>query len=490
VRRYERRLFRYVLAINYGAVGGLTIYMWLALRIYPNVKPRDQIIFEFARLAIPLLILATAVGAAISRRTVRRVLNWLPAGREPTEVERTLTFSLPRRTATLGTVLWIVCGTALLFYMVFVVHGVPRPLVVKAWGALVVSPLVPWSMSYVLCDRALRPVYALAITSNAQNARRTIGIVGRLVLAWIATSAVPVTTVLLVLFGLDEAHLARAAPAMFAALIASSLGGAVVAVFWGHTLVEPINAVRRGLRAVAQGDLDVQLPVADTNELGELELGFNSMVAGLRERERIRDLFGRHVGPEIVRRAVGGNIALGGERRSVTAMFVDVIGSTALTQSRRPEDVVVILNAFFDAVVRCVSAEGGLVNKFQGDGALCIFGAPDDLVSHAASALRAAQSLRSELLSVDEDVDAGIGISSGEVVAGNVGAADRYEYTIIGDAVNEAARLTDHAKTMRSRVLVSESTVKLAGSEAELWSPVGTIELRGRAGATVAYELA
>src|SRR5207245_5715804 len=121
-----------------------------------------------------------------------------------------------------------------------------------------------------------------------------------------------------------------------------------------------------------------------------------------------------------------------------TALFVALIGSTSLAQSRAPEDVVAILNALFTAVVSAVGAEAGWVNKFEGDGALCIFGAPDAQPDHAARALRAARSLHAELAQLD-DVDVGIGVSTGLVVAGNVGAEQRYEYTVIGDPVNEAA---------------------------------------------------
>ena len=170
-------------------------------------------------------------------------------------------------------------------------------------------------------------------------------------------------------------------------------------------------------------------------------------------------------------------------------MFVDVIGSTKLAQSRLPQDVVAQLNEFFGAVVRCVEAEGGLVNQFQGDGVLCIFGAPNDAADHAARALRAARRLR-ELVETEwpGGLDAAIGISSGKVVAGNVGGPSRYEYTVIGDSTNEAARLTERAKTMISRALASKATVDIAGSESGHWEEVGALALRGRSEPTVAYE--
>ena len=133
-----------------------------------------------------------------------------------------------------------------------------------------------------------------------------------------------------------------------------------------------------------------------------------------------------------------------------------------------------------------MGAEGGWVNKFEGDGALCVFGAPDAQPDHAARALRSARSLRATLAQLD-DVDVGIGVSAGIVVAGNVGAEQRYEYTVIGDPVNEAARLTDEAKRHASRVLASESAVRSAGDEASHWSCAGSVLLRGRSAPTTVY---
>jgi adenylate cyclase len=195
------------------------------------------------------------------------------------------------------------------------------------------------------------------------------------------------------------------------------------------------------------------------------------------------------VGAEVARRALADEFALGGELREATTMFVDVIASTQLAQTRLPQDVVTQLNTFFDAVIRCVEAEGGFVNQFQGDGVLCIFGAPEDQPDHAARALRAARSLRKE---IDTErpggLDAAIGLSSGKVVAGNVGGINRYEYTVVGDSTNEASRLTERAKPMTSRTLASSTTVELSGEEAENWEEVGTLPMRGRAEPSLAYE--
>jgi adenylate cyclase len=171
-------------------------------------------------------------------------------------------------------------------------------------------------------------------------------------------------------------------------------------------------------------------------------------------------------------------------------LFVDLIGSTALAQQQPPAEVVATLNALFGAVVRVVGAEGGWVNKFEGDGCLCVFGAPAPQPDHAARALRAARVLHCELVDLagrHPGLDAGIGVSSGPVVAGNVGTEERYEYTVIGDPVNEAARLVEEAKLQPMRVLASQASVERAGDEGRSWSKVGELTLRGRSAPTCAY---
>jgi adenylate cyclase len=164
-------------------------------------------------------------------------------------------------------------------------------------------------------------------------------------------------------------------------------------------------------------------------------------------------------------------------------LFVDLIGSTAMAQRLAPEAVVSVLNDVFGAVVRSTTAQGGWVNKFEGDAALCVFGPPASTTNHAAAALRAARTLRTELtaLSVHHPgLDAGIGVSTGQVIAGNVGAEDRFEYTVIGDPVNEAARLTEQAKSVEGRVLASSAAVAIASEEGANWRTHSPMALRGR----------
>jgi adenylate cyclase len=162
-------------------------------------------------------------------------------------------------------------------------------------------------------------------------------------------------------------------------------------------------------------------------------------------------------------------------------LFTDVVGSTSIAAERPPEEVVELLNRFFAVVVEVVRNHGGWVNKFEGDAALAVFGAPTKLDDAASAALAAGRELAERLSEEVEGLDAAIGVSAGEAVAGNIGEESRFEYTVIGDPVNEAARLTELAKEKEKRLLASGSIVDQAGEhEARQWELDGSTKLRGR----------
>jgi adenylate cyclase len=317
---------------------------------------------------------------------------------------------------------------------------------------------------------------------------RTPGIRLRLLLTWSVGSGVPLLAMALVLF-LDGNEIPAYALAMLA--LVGLAAGFIATVASARSLAEPLDDLRNALARVRGGDLDVGLVVDDGGEVGEVQAGFNRMVDGLRERRQIQDLFGRHVGHAVATQALERGTGLRGEEADASVVFVDLLGSTAMAEVMPPDAVVGTLNDFFGVVVRVVDGEGGWVNKFEGDGALCIFGVPGDQPDHADRALRAARLVHlavAGLAATHPGLSAGIGVSSGRVVAGNVGTEARYEYTIIGPAVNEAARLTDVAKGREVTVLASAETVRRADAEAERWQDVGSTTLRGRTAPTAIFE--
>ena len=210
---------------------------------------------------------------------------------------------------------------------------------------------------------------------------------------------------------------------------------------------------------VEAGSIDTVVGVYEKSEIGLLQSGFNRMVTGIAERDRLRDLFGRHVGADVARRAIEEGTSLSGDVRDAAILFIDLVGSTTLAASRPPQEVAQVLNDFFHIVVSAVDDHRGLINKFQGDAALAIFGAPLASDGAASAALATARRLRDQLRRLPM-VDFGIRrVSAGPVFAGNIGAENRYEYTVVGDAVNEAARLADFAKTLDQRIVCSAAAM-------------------------------
>ncbi|MGH2805210.1 MAG: adenylate/guanylate cyclase domain-containing protein, partial [Thermoleophilaceae bacterium] len=257
--------------------------------------------------------------------------------------------------------------------------------------------------------------------------------------------------------------------------------GLFATLFAAKAIADPVTSVRDGLERVKRGELEARVPVDDGSEVGLLQAGFNRMAEGLCERERIRDLFGRQVGEEVARAALRDGTRLGGEEREVGALFVDLVGSTSMAMAMPPTEVVRLLNRYFRIVVEVSEREGGLVNKFEGDAALCVFGAPVARADPAGDALRCARRLAARLSSDVPEVDFGIGVSAGRAVAGNVGAEHRFEYTVIGDPVNEAARLSTLAKQRPERVLASKAALaRAADAESAAWSITESALLRGR----------
>jgi adenylate cyclase len=355
--------------------------------------------------------------------------------------------------------------------------------VMVVFGGLVASAL-----TYLVSERILRPATALALASEPPTRPVVPGIGTRIYLAWEFGTAVAVGGTVVVaiayLAGAGMSPNRMAATVIFLGVFALTvgLGTLLVAI---RSVADPVSAMRGAMRRVEQGDTDVSVPVDDGSEVGLLQAGFNRMVAGLRERDRVRDLFGRHVGEEVARSALGSDAEMGGELRDAAILFVDIVGSTEFAAGRDPREVVETLNRFFGIVVEVVTLHGGWVNKFEGDAALCVFGAPTEHPDASTAALAAARSL-SQRLSLELDgIAAAVGLSAGTVVAGNIGAAQRYEYTVIGDAVNEAARLTELAKSRPARVVASDSILRRASDvEARRWSVGEPVVLRGRVAAT------
>lgn len=433
---------------------------------------------------VAYLALALPVGWAWRERRTRGLWRWLSEDRAPNVRERDLVLREPLRALVVPATLWL--AAALLFGALEISNSL-RSAIEHAL-TIFLGGVTTCALIYLQVERVLRPVTARALVAGPPQRPVAPGVPSRLITAWALASGVPLLGLALLAIGALGDQFEDAGSLAVAVLVLAGAGlaaGSIAAVLSARSLAEPIGAVRAALAHVRAGDLDVEVTVDDGSEVGLLQAGFNEMAAGLRERERLRDLFGRHVGEDVARRALDRGVALGGEVREVAALFVDLVGSTALAARRQPEEVVSLLNRFFAVVVDVVSAHGGWVNKFEGDAALCVFGAPAEQSDAASRALAAGRVMAQELRREVSELQAGIGISAGPAVAGNVGAERRLEYTVIGDPVNEAARLCELAKRQPGRVLASGAILARASAkEAAAWHLGEPVTLRGRTSPT------
>jgi adenylate cyclase len=232
------------------------------------------------------------------------------------------------------------------------------------------------------------------------------------------------------------------------------------------------------------------------DELEDLATGFNTMVDGLKERDKLRTTFGKYMTEAVVEHLMNGTVALGGETLKVTILFTDIRSFTTISEKMDPQHLVGLLNEYFTEMVGVVMHEGGVVDKYIGDAIMAVFGAPVPKPDDAKNAVRAAVRMRQALQRLNARLEehgqptlrTGIGIHTGEVVAGNIGSERRMEYTVIGDAVNLASRLETSTKDLGVNVLISEDTWALTKDAIEARA-VREITVKGRKQPVMTYEV-
>jgi adenylate cyclase len=459
---------------------GITVALLVIMVAFPTPSVFEPDVRWITFAVAPAYICAALVlGVFWATRRVMNNVRWALEERTPTNDDSRNTFFAPWRLTRVLLILWG-AGTALLTTLYGSVEAdfIPKVLLGVSFSGIVVS-----ASCYLFTEFALRPVAAQALEVGPPPRRFAPGIMGRTMLVWALGSGVPVLGILLA--AILTLSLQNVTPTEFTVAVVIL---ALFALIFGFILMwilswltaTPVRVVRAALNRVEQGDLDTNLVVFDGTELGQLQRGFNSMVGGLRERERVRDLFGRHVGREVAALAEQARPKLGGEERHAAVIFVDIIGSTQLVTSRPAVEVVELLNRFFAVVVDEVDRHHGLVNKFEGDAVLAVFGAPVALDNAEDEALAAARAMAERLRVEVPECDAGIGVAAGQVVAGNVGAKERFEYTVIGEPVNEAARLCELSKTVEHHLVASSDTLANASeSERARWALGEMVTLRG-----------
>ena len=283
----------------------------------------------------------------------------------------------------------------------------------------------------------------------------------------------------------------------FERVVASVLAGVAVLVLsvavaaWlGARASRPIRALAAAARSIEARRLDRlgSLPPSRVAEFDDANRSFNQMVAGLKEREVIRETLGRFVPTDVAKTLLSEGGELAPEQSEATVLFCDLEGFTALTETLGPDGIVELLNEYFEVMVEILERHRGVVTQFQGDAILATFNVPVPDPEHAANALRAADEMQGATRHrafAGQRIGNRIGINTGRLVAGAVGAKGRLSYTVHGDAVNLAARLEALNKELGTRTLVSGATAeRVEGFDLK---PMGEVGVRGQTAQVAIY---
>jgi adenylate cyclase len=410
--------------------------------------------------------IALPVGALVGTRRTSWLRQWLKDDRPATPDVQRVVLRTPLRLFVVQITLWL--GGAVLFGALN--SGYSRLTGAGIAAVVALTGVVTASCAYLFTERFMRIPAARVLATGMPDRLTVPGEATRAVLAWALGTGIPMLT--LVAIGIVELTGSLGATPSRLAVAMVALGGIGIGVgllavsLAARATADPINSVRDALARVQHGNFDVVVPVYDGTQIGQLQIGFNQMAAGLAERERIRQVFGTYVDPAVAEYVLSEGTNLEGEEVEVTIMFIDVRNFTGFAESNPARVVVAALNHLFEHIVPIIRAQGGHVNKFIGDGVLAVFGAPGRLPHHADRALAAALEVA---LTVESggggQLRVGIGLNSGSVVAGNVGGADRFEFSIIGDAVNVASRVEAATRQTGDTILIAQRTMDLLSGD-------------------------
>lgn len=476
--RTLRRMWLVVVPAN--VAGALTVFLF-----FSYVDPLGGPVVSAGVEVVLFAIIATTLLCANAWRTAQwlaplaswhdRVRAGTPPSAMPIPVRRGVVNAAMRMAVDSG-LMWL---AAALFYAALQVFESPwSPLesLRVGIGILVAGGLPTAAITFLLAEFQWRRRIPEFFPDGRLEAHGTfrLPIRFRLMATFFLTSIVPLVVLLTLTLGVGR-RLLDVIPDAAAGLwlrylwaeiyvVLATVGAStVMALLAARFINRPVQALRAAMLDVEAGDLNARVVVRSRDELGELGFRFNQMVDELREAAEARQLFGRYVPPEVAREALERGVELGGEVVVATAMFADLRGFTGRSQRLDPTDVVTLLATYYEIVERICHEEQGILTQFLGDGVVVVFGSPlvpvDD---HAHRAVIAARRVLRELHARrgpdGEPLTAGIGICTGDMIAGNVGAGERLIYTIVGDAVNQAARLQLKTREVDASILVTEST--------------------------------
>lgn len=266
------------------------------------------------------------------------------------------------------------------------------------------------------------------------------------------------------------------------------------------SITRPINEIVREMKNMSKGKPSKYAVVRTRDELGKLGEGFNRMVDGLREREKIKSLFGQYLTREISDEILNGKVDLGGDLYEATILFADIRNFTSISEKMTPKEVVDFLNSYLSGMIDVIIENNGIIDKFMGDGILAVFGVPVSTEDHAESGIKAALAMNAKLDEQNRErakeglfpIKIGIGLHSGPVIGGNLGNTNKLEYTVIGDTVNVASRIENLTKRYNSNLIISGSTFEklTAATQKQVnMKAIANAEIRGKEKTLTLYSM-
>ncbi|TAJ97256.1 MAG: adenylate/guanylate cyclase domain-containing protein [Reyranella sp.] len=482
-----RLVYRYYLAMSVPfLIDAVSVLVYAALNSAPEVV--------LPSLAITTLFLAGGVGFG-AWLLVRPIRHFIVGRAAFGDIELSLA-RLPRHSATVVGMMYApMVALRLLSHRLEITFGATLQQV--AWPDVVANLTVGTGFNVVLTFF----VVAAYLDHLCQELFRTkgvnIGTFGGRFRSKVALALLFVSFATMVLIAADMLSYSgeRLVREASSDITTSAIGTAFMYYWISNALTRPITRLDGGLRRVADNDYTVRLPVTSDDELGHAASRFNQMVEGLAEKAYLRDTFGKYVS-ETVADSILSNRGNTGRSIDTTAeatlMFTDIEGFTGLSESTTPAEVAALLNAYLHTVVPVIQRHGGIVNSFIGDGLFVSFGLPRLLENHARAAIAAAIDIQKALATArfarGFTLPTRIGLNTGPVIGVTIGTDNRLSYTLLGDAVNVAARLEQLNKKFGTRILATESTVVAAGAET-FCERLGTTDVRGHHDGVVIYHV-
>lgn len=468
-------------------IGACTVFVFANFVVPTPDLPNEGEIRLVNALAFTLYLGgALLIGNVWGRRRIQVLREFLDEERDPTRQERREVLLAPLRLSVVSAVLWLI-ATVIFFALN---TGYDGQLGVAVAITVAMGGITTTAITYLLVERVLRAATERAMMVHPPRRPVVPGVAARSVIAWGLGTGIPLIGLVIVAVyavsgeDIDSDELALT---IFGLAGIALVFGLLAVILAARASADPITSVRKALADVEGGDLDVVVPVYDASELGMLQAGFNRMVAGLRDRERIREAFGTYVDRDVAEHILEAGTAQEGEEVEVTLMFVDVRDFTPYAEKAPAEEVVSTLNRLFELTVPVIREHGGHVDKFVGDGLLAVFGAPRRASDHAERAVRAAMEIASCVRrEFGEELRIGIGVNSGKVIAGSIGGAGRLEFSVIGDAVNTASRIEGATRDTGDTILISEATRELLDGSYELAERPDCM-LKGKGGPVTLY---